>query len=1141
MRKTERTSKKKRLICTRTKAGVLAHRVRQVCLYSAGAVLGQTALIGSALAAPQGGQVTGGAGEIHQHGNTTEIHQGSRSLAIDWQSFDISRTEVVEFLQPSSSAVVLNRILDQNPSQIMGKLTANGRVFLLNPNGILFGKNAQVNVGSLMAGTMDMSTNDFMNGRYNLATPEGKGGVVINRGLIQAAAGGSVTLVGDVVANEGVIVADYGQVNLAAGRKATLDFNGDGLLRFEVSGDVLENAEGYEDAVSNTGTIQADGGQVLLTASAASGVFTNVVNNSGVIHAGRIDNTGGVVRLVGTGGNTVHSGSIDVSGQDATSTGGTVHVLGDNVGMFDNASIDASGATGGGTVLVGGDYQGNNPDIQNAEITYVGVNTTINADATESGDGGRVIVWADGVNRYYGNISARAASQGGNGGFAEVSGKRLLDFRGGADLGADNGIGGTLLLDPLNITISTGADTDTTGFTAGVDNTEAFADDAGLDSVFDVTAVTGSFDGVGNGATIQLEATNDITVANDWDIAVSTGNTDVSLILNADNNININANLTASGTGTITLSADSDASGAGDLSVADTFTVATAGGALDITANDLNLNATGALNSGAGATSITDSDGGGIGLGDTPLPGGLNISAAELERITATGLSLSTAGTIQVDNITAANSNNITGTTTLNGGFISFSSASTFNALTALSVDRLIVTSNLTTDTGDLALDSDSNNASDGNDNLDFSPGVILTSAGSITLDATSGSILDSGALTLNADDGINLNDSVTIDGDLALDGDANNAVDTNDNIQFLAGITVSSSGGSLTLDATTGGITGVGALTLNASTGINLNDAMTTNGTTSLTSTTGDIALTDNAISAGTNSVSVTATAGNITVAATGTADISTTGTVTLTGGAIGATNTLDIAGATEIVVNDTGAGNISIAEITASTIATTTLTVANATSGNLDIAYFGGDVVNINNGHVFDVTTVDHAFNYTATAGDISQVGDLTMPGNSSFTASVGAIDLTNAGNDFIGTVSLNNSGANNVAITDSNAIQLAASSVGTGTLTVSAVGITQAGAITQAAGANAATFNGGAAVITLTNAGNDFTGPVSLNNSGLFNVGITDTNAINLGASGLGSGAFTVNAVGITQAGGITQSAGAGGATFNGGAAV
>jgi hypothetical protein len=211
--------------------------------------------------------------------------------------------------------------------------------------------------------------------------------------------------------------------------------------------------------------------------------------------------------------------------------------------------------------------------------------------------------------------------------------------------------------------------------------------------------------------------------------------------------------------------------------------------------------------------------------------------------------------------------------------------------------------------------------------------------------------------------------------------------------------------------------------------------------------------------------------------------------------------------------------------------------ITLTNAGNDFTGLVNLSGSAVSISDVNAVTLGTVNTS-TLTVNAVGISQTVPLTISGTSTFTAGAGPISLTSATNDF-GTVSLNNSGANNVAVTDANALTLGASSVGSGTLTVNAVGITQSGAITQAAAAGAATFNAGAGAITLTNAGNDFTGAVSLNNSGANNVAVTDANAIQLGTSGVGSGTLTVNAAGaIAQSGAIMQAAGAGAATFNGG---
>ena len=188
---------------------------------------------GAAHADPRGGVVTNGAATISTpNANLTRIDQATNSVSIDWQSFDVGASEQVIFNQPSARAVALNRILTQDPSQILGSINANGRVFLLNPNGIIFGASARVNVGSLVASSLDLSDADVANGRYSFNTAAMQSGAIVNNGQITAANGGSVTLLGGSVINNGLIVADYGSVNLGAGRAATLSFDGDGLVRF---------------------------------------------------------------------------------------------------------------------------------------------------------------------------------------------------------------------------------------------------------------------------------------------------------------------------------------------------------------------------------------------------------------------------------------------------------------------------------------------------------------------------------------------------------------------------------------------------------------------------------------------------------------------------------------------------------------------------------------------------------------------------------------------------------------------------------------------------------------------------------------------------------------------------------------------
>ena len=470
------------------------------------------------MAGPAGGVIVEGQGSVSTpNAGTTVIDQSSHRLLLNWNSFNVGASESVQFNQPSSKAVAFNRILDQNPSQIFGRIDANGQVVLVNPNGLLIGRTAQLNVNSLVASSLDAIDFDAQSGRYRFSTTRADVGAVINEGAITAGRGGSVTLLGGRVSNTGSILADYGTVNLAAGSAATIDLAGDGLLRLEVGSQLLANSSGAASAVENSGAIQANGGRVLLTASAMSGVFANLVNNTGVVRANRIENTGGVISLVGAEGMVLSSGTLDASAGDSVSSGGSVSLLGDRVGLLGNAVVDVSGATGGGTALIGGDYQGSNPNVLNASRTYVSAGATLNADAGALGDGGRIIVWANDGTRYDGSLTARGGSLWGNGGFAEVSGKGSLSFNGMASLSAPHGTWGTLLLDPTDITIAQG---DGTGTTAGAglnDGDYLVSDDAGIPVTIDNATIVNLLKNTGN---VTLRASNTITQQAGADIDV---------------------------------------------------------------------------------------------------------------------------------------------------------------------------------------------------------------------------------------------------------------------------------------------------------------------------------------------------------------------------------------------------------------------------------------------------------------------------------------------------------------------------------------------------------------------------------------------------------------------------------------------
>ncbi|NML48472.1 filamentous hemagglutinin N-terminal domain-containing protein [Ramlibacter sp. G-1-2-2] len=349
-------------------------------------LLGLAGLVaGSALAEPTGGQISAGQGSIQQAGPVTTIRQDSSKLAINWQSFSVGTQETVNFVQPGASAIALNRVVGTDGSSILGNINANGQVFLLNPNGVLFGRSAQVNVGGLLASTLSMSDADFLAGRYVL---QGNGtGVVRNEGTLNAAPGGYIALVGAQVQNSGTITADKGTAALAAGNKVTLDFAGDGLLRLSVD-------EGTLNALAaNGGVIRADGGTAVLTARAADTLAATVVNNTGLIQARTLENRNGTIRLLGgsNGGTVQVDGTLDASAPNG-GNGGFIETSGATVKVSDSAHITTQAAQGqtGKWLIDPTDYTvaASGGDMTGAALSNALTTTDVEIQSTAGGSAG---------------------------------------------------------------------------------------------------------------------------------------------------------------------------------------------------------------------------------------------------------------------------------------------------------------------------------------------------------------------------------------------------------------------------------------------------------------------------------------------------------------------------------------------------------------------------------------------------------------------------------------------------------------------------------------------------------------------------------------------------------------------------------
>lgn len=399
-----------------------------------------------AQAGPTGGQVTAGSGSINQSGNTTTITQNSQNLSVNWQSFNTSAQETVNFVQPSASAIAVNRIIDTNATQFFGRLNANGQVYLINPNGVLFGAGSQINVGGLVASTLDLNDASLASDKRTFSG-SGKGSVV-NQGSITTAQGGYVAFIANTVSNQGSINAAGGSVALGAGSAVTLSFAGNALLGMQINQSTLDNLAG------NGGLINADGGMVLMSAGARDAVLASVVNNTGIIQARSVQDVNGTIVLEGGGHSVVaNSGTLDASGKNAGEAGGTVKVLGDDVTLAAASRVDVSGDSGGGVAYIGGNFLGQGSE-KNAQSTTVAAGSVINADAISRGNGGKVAVWSDKTTQFNGSISARGGAISGNGGEVETSGKLLnINSSASVNTAAPKGVAGNWLLDPDDITI----------------------------------------------------------------------------------------------------------------------------------------------------------------------------------------------------------------------------------------------------------------------------------------------------------------------------------------------------------------------------------------------------------------------------------------------------------------------------------------------------------------------------------------------------------------------------------------------------------------------------------------------------------------------------------------------------------------
>lgn len=543
-----------------------------------------------ALAGPEGGNVVAGAATISAPTAThTQIDQSTDKAIINWNSFDVGTNESVVFNQQSATSVTLNRIFDQDASIIAGQVSANGRLVLINANGMVFENGASVNTAGLIATTADISNNDFMSGNYAFNQAGAANASIVNKGQITADEGGIVAFVAPSVRNSGVITAKLGTVALGAGNTFTLDLYGDNLISFPVSAEVAQQLTGPDGQPLNalvdvSGKI--DSGSVQLTARAARGVIDSVINVDGEIIASGVQQTsGGGYELVGSGGNGMtqnaratgavdgafpagYGGAIKIDGGQnrvdvggtltaSGATGGSISLTGSRVDVagslsatgssglggsisiggkeinLSDATLNASGATGGGSIAIGFTGSGSSRDI-NADTVFVSQGSSLKADAIESGDGGRVEFWSNVGTDFRGTMSATGGAASGDGGFLEVSSKGDVGFMGTADASAANGEAGILSLDPKNITISTffASNLPSNPLTYSTSSTSSLTINPNS-----ITSV------LNTGTAVTLQASNDITVSSAITVNNPGGNGG-ALTMQAGRSVLINADIT---------------------------------------------------------------------------------------------------------------------------------------------------------------------------------------------------------------------------------------------------------------------------------------------------------------------------------------------------------------------------------------------------------------------------------------------------------------------------------------------------------------------------------------------------------------------------------------------------------------------
>lgn len=1001
---------------TRSHQDALSRRFVRKKLWTAIVSAGYS-IPGVVSAAPLGEVIIDGQATITRpDAQTTVVEQSTQNSIINWNSFSIANQEFVRYIQPNANAISLNRVTGGQPSEILGNLSANGQVFLVNTHGVYFGPGSQVDVAGLVATTLDISDQDFKNHHYVFAN--GNGGNVTNEGRIRTRPGGYSVLAGERVVNKGRIDADLGQIALVSGSKMTMSVDANGLISVAVDDAALSSSAG----VINDGVLSADGGRILVSARVADHLVSTAVNNTGLIEASSIVEANGEIYLVGDGGNVVNSGTI-VSDSLADGRTGRVELRSSNdIDLSPTSVISASGANDG--VFDGG------------EIRLI-------AD-------GSLIMQPGSLTRVEGG------AMGGNGGFLELSGAGglRLDGRYSGRTYQDGYQNGSLYIDPQNIRIATG------GTVIGSGSLHASSGSSLSTLTIDPNMSGGAWSNVslfaqGNitldapladsdlpsGGSLSLGAGSSINISNF--IGSQAAPFNHSVTMTANGNIRVAGAVGGSGAGiylgganALSLVADADHNGLGDVVVESNDGIgivsATTG---NISISGANLSVLGGTSSIAAYALIQTAS------------GDISINTTNGVRITG-GSALHGSNTSAGDVSAKVLSGNNIDITTGSGGIVVQGGIGTIGGATApASVDAsaiLAANNNLTINgTGDIAVNGGSAQASASTSFAVPGGSIVATGAGAIEADADGNqtgtlTIVNDGSLTLRGAQLGALSGSASAHayGSASVSVDASAKLSGYDVVLDVGGAIALNGGvGSASATATAGSSASASAV---ASTRIVAERNVSID--------TGRISQGDITLTAGSAHVSASGS-GNGSADANGDAQISagndvaitlSSGSLTVVGGAayavVGGTGSIGLSGQPDLSGNASAAAGI-VADGNATGSGTITLTSANAVSL---IGGTSGSASAANGGSSWASAVANTGAAITGQNIVVNTNGNLTLQGGSGSAAAQGgsgtsvygyALYQSNAEIKSADTVAINIA-AGNLSLTGGSSVDASAS---------------------------------------------------------------------------------------------------------------